>query len=146
AEPRLRRLRERARRPRPAQLPAGARALRPRRRDRGRLAAAAAARGLRPPPDVVRVRAGRDARHLRGDAAAVRLPALRRRGLDLAGAADDRLRAATLRTRRRGTRARRLLPPLAAAAGARGRDRAPARLPRRLRRALPARARRAGLA
>ena len=133
AEPRLRRLRQRARRLRPAQLPARARALRPRRRDRRRLAAAAAARRLRPPADVGRVRARRDARDLRGHAAAVRLPALRRRDLDLAGAADHRLLAAAVRARRRRARAGGLPAPGAAARGARGRDRAPAGLPRRLR-------------
>ena len=134
AEPRLRRLRERARRLRPAQLPARARALRPRGRDRGRLAAAAAAGRLRPPAAVGRVRARRDARDLRGHAAAVRLPALRRRDLDLAGAADHRLLAAAVRARRRRARARRLPAPGGAAGGARGRDRAAAGLPGRLRR------------
>ena len=64
------------------------------------------------PAAVGRVRARRDARDLRGHAAAVRLPALRRRDLDLAGAADHRLLAAAVRARRRRARAGGLPAPV----------------------------------
>ena len=122
AEPRLRRLRERAGCLQPAQLPACARALRPRGRDRRRLAPAAAAGRLRAPADVGRIRARLDAGDLRGHAAAVRLPALRRRDLDLPGPKDHRLRAAAVRARRRDAGARGLPAPVGAAGRARRRE------------------------
>ena len=67
------------------------------------------------PADVGRIRARLDAGDLRGHAAAVRLPALRRRDLDLPGPKDHRLRAAAVRARRRDAGARGLPAPVGAA-------------------------------
>ena len=75
---------------------------------------------------------------LRGRPAAVRLPALRRCGLDLAGPPDRGLRAEGLRPRRRGARARRIAALGGAAGRARRRDCAPALVSRRFRAALQA--------
>ena len=104
-----------------AQLPARAGALRPRGRDRRRLAPAAArwpssrTGGCGPPS--CSARCSRPSR----SRSAVRLPALRRRSLDLAGPADHWLRAAAVRARRRAARARGLprlwVLPIALAAG-----------------------------
>ena len=81
-----------------------------------------AARRLRLPADVGRIRARLDAGDLRGHAAAVRLPALRRRDLDLPGPKDHRLRAAAVRARRRDAGARGLPAPVGAAGRAGGRE------------------------
>ena len=94
------------------------------------------ARARRQPAAVGRLRARRDAGDLRGRTAAVRVPALRRRGLDLAGTPDRGLCAKGFRARRRGARPRGL-PALGGAAGwARGRNCAPALVSRRLRGAV----------
>ena len=94
ASPRLRELPQRARRLRAAPLPAEAGALRPGGRRRGGRDRPPAARRLRTAAALGGVRARRDAGRVSPSLCCLRLPALRRRGLDLAGAEDRRLLAA----------------------------------------------------
>ena len=119
------------------------RALRPHRRHRGRGPAAAPARGARVPPPLGGVRRRGIARRVRRLPRPLALHAVLRRRLALAVAAARRVPAAPLRARGWDRRPRASDRYRRCAARARGRNRLPARVSRRLR--LHARARRAGV-
>ncbi len=133
----LQAVRDGSRRARAAQLPPRAGGGRPHRGDRGRGARARAARGLRVPAALERVRHRRDVRRARPRAVVARVPALLRSRLALAVASRGGVRPVRVRAGGRSRRARTRRRAGAAARGARGGDRARAAVPRRLRHEAP---------